>query len=130
MNTERTHIHFLSDVLVAIALLGVKVPNYSSCPLSPQPTTSQWICFGIFKALREGKTTASQTTERLLLKSHLGVRGSRNSTRCTYAFGHLINVIMLKLFLFLLFYFIAASEGGANVFEVTYFKGTVSSQST
>lgn len=36
---------------------------------------------------------------------------------------------MLNLFFFLLFYFIAASEGGANVFEVTYFKGTVSSQS-
>ena len=36
---------------------------------------------------------------------------------------------MLSLFFFLLFYFIAASEGGANVFEVTYFKGTVSSQS-
>lgn len=46
----------------------------------------------------------------------------------TYAFFS--HNVMLNLFFFLLFYFIAASEGGANVFEVTYFKGTVISQST
>ena len=28
MKTERTHINFLSDVLVAVASLDLKVPNY------------------------------------------------------------------------------------------------------
>ena len=35
IKTERTQIHFLSDVLIAVALLNVKVPIFCGCQVNP-----------------------------------------------------------------------------------------------
>ena len=43
MKTERTQIHFLSDVLVAVASLDLKVPNIGYRKLLPDLVNASWL---------------------------------------------------------------------------------------